>query len=386
MDWSPHASTIERQILAFGLPEKGRTDRAAIPKEIWPGLVSTLSGQRCTGLAMAGVESGWLQLSSDQMDDLLDRHRQLMLQTLGLERRLLAIAGAFDGAAVEFVVLKGSALAHTVYPDPSWRSFGDLDILVRTEDWRKASSILRDLGLPRALPEPRPRFDERFGKASVHGGGGDIQVDLHRTLVLGAFGLWIEPDRLFDHTVEFRLGGRSLRRFDDTMLLLHACMHASLGLWPPLTLPVRDVAQVAWFGEIDWDQLVSRARQWRLGVVAQHAFRMAEEMLGVPMPETAKLVEGIKPRRRERRALEAYTTERRRRGGTARGALVAIPGLRAKLAYLFGLLFPSRSFLAARKREGQTSYWRRWMVAAQWFAGRRTGSGSKSKARRLRAQ
>jgi putative nucleotidyltransferase-like protein len=364
-------AVMARRIAAFGLPGHEDTIPFPIADDRWPALVATLTQERCTGLAVAAAESGWLQLSPEQLRDLFTRHREAMVQVLGMERKLLVLANALDQASVGFVLLKGASLARSVYPNPSWRAFGDLDVLVQTGDWRRACSVLRDVGFPRALPEPRPGFDERFGKASVHRGEGGMEVDLHRTLVLGPFGLWIEPDRLFDHTVGFEMGGRVFHRFDDTMLLLHACVHASLGWWPPLLLPVRDVAQIAWFGKVDWSRFMDQTLRWRLGAVVQDAFRTVEGMLETAMPEQAKSLVELRPPRRERRALLAYTTERRARGGMARATLQAIPGLRRKVTYVYHLLFPSRQFLAARAGAGQSSYWRRWRVAANWLGHRR---------------
>ncbi len=289
---------MARRIAAFGLPGHEDTSPFYLPDDQWPGMLATLTQQRTTGLAVAAAESGWLQLSTEQWQDLLTRHREAMGQVLGIERRLL-VPG----------------------------------------DWRRACSVLEDLGLKRALPEPRPGFDERFGKASVHQGRGDIDVDLHRTLVLGPFGLWIESDRLFDHTVAFEAGGRFFNRFDDTLLMLHGCIHASLGWWPPLLTPIRDVAQVAWFGRVDWDRLRDHALRWRLSAVVQDALGRTEEILGIRMPEQAKSLGELKPRRRERQALLAYSTDRRGRGGP-------------------------------------TSYRQRWSVALHWI------SASKARSRR----
>jgi len=78
----------------------------------------------------------------------------------------------------------------------------------------------------------------------------------------------------------------------------------------------------------------------------------------------------IPSRRRERRALDAYITNRRSRGGTATSTIRAIPGLSAKIAYVRALLFPNRAFLSARQRNGRPSYLRRLAVPVRWFTGR----------------
>jgi hypothetical protein len=223
------------------------------------------------------------------------------------------------------------------------------------------------LSFRRRLPEPRRGFDERFGKAAVHTNGDGIEVDLHRTLVIGPFGLWIEPDELVRRSVRFSLGGQDLRRLDDTALMLHACMHASLGWRPPLLWTLRDVAQVAWSGRVDWDELVELSRRWRLRAVLRHALEATSEALEVRLPAEASAVLAVDPPRGERRALDSYVTERRERGGTELSTLRAIPGVGGKVAYVRALLFPRREFLSARGRGPL----RRLMVPVRWFAGRR---------------
>ncbi|MGH2572293.1 MAG: nucleotidyltransferase domain-containing protein [Actinomycetota bacterium] len=349
-----------------------RQDRGLlVPEETWPSLLRELYAERLTGLAVEAVESGRVDLSDTQWAELIDRQRTAMLWALALEKKLFRLAPAFERAGVDLVVLKGPSLAHTVYPDPSWRPFGDLDLLVRTKDWRRACEILEEHGFHRRLPEPRPGFDERFGKAAVHRDEQGIDIDLHRTLVLGPFGLWIEPEVLFDRAVPLSLGGRAFRRLDDTSLLLHVCMHAVLGFEKALIMPLRDVMQVAQQGDVDWQELHTLARKWKLRAVVHRAFLMAATTLSTEWKPPALEVGNETASRRELKALSAYVTERRGRGGTARATLLAIPGVRPKLAYVLSLVAPRREFLAARTG-GRGSYVRRWRVAASWLRRRRS--------------
>jgi hypothetical protein len=354
------------RVAGFGLPGGGEHPIEG-PREQWPGFLSSLSSQRLTGVALAAAESGSLALDEGQLEDLIAQQGQAMRWALTIERKLLTLAERFTDAGVEVVALKGPTMAHTVYPDPSWRPFGDLDLLVRTTDWRRALDVLIDLGFERRLPEPRPGFDERFGKAAVHTNGDGVEIDLHRTLVVGPFGLWARPDELFRRAVRFELGGRTLRRLDDTALLLHACMHATLGWHPPLLWTLRDVAQVAWSGRVDWNELADLAQRWRLRAVVRHALLTASETIEVSLPTEAGPWISTEPPRREVRALESYVTEHRGRGGTELAMFRAIPGLAGKFTYARMLLFPGRAFLAARGR----GPFARLLVPVRWLTGRR---------------
>jgi hypothetical protein len=363
---------LVRRVAAFGLHEDSAQDAVSISRQSWPYVLAALYEQRLTGFAVAAAESGLLTLSSEQGEDLLERHRDAMLQVLALERHLITASGDLDEAGVEMVLLKGSALAYTVYPDPSLRPFADLDFLVRGSDFELALEVLAQRGFRRNLPEPRAGFDVRFGKAAELIGPDRLSIDLHRTLVVGPFGLWIDLHELFEGTQVFSVGGRTLRRLDDAGLFLHACVHASLGWWPPLLMPVRDVAQVALMESLNWELIAQRARRWRLAAVVRHSFETVSETLGVPPPAEARALSRITFGRKERRALSAYITERRGRGGMALSTLRAIPGLRGKAAYVRALLFPTRDFLSVRQRNGRPSYLRRLAIPIRWLTrGRR---------------
>jgi hypothetical protein len=358
--------SMAHRIAAHGT---GEGDPVTVPADRWRPLLGMLVTQRLTGLAVAALEDGGLELTPEQRTELLARQRDAMLRALATERTLLELSGSLSEAGVSCVVLKGPALAHTVYPVPEWRPFGDLDLLVHGRDWAAARSAVEALGFHRNVPEPRPGFDVRFGKAATHSNADGLQVDLHRTLVLGPFGLWIEPENLFSATTEFSLGGHRLLRLDDEALFLHACVHASLGWSPPLLLPVRDVVQIGATVRLDRTVTAGRIRAWRLAPVVAHALWAAEELLGADMPALDGILDGIDAGDVERKALLAYTTARRRRGGLDLSMLQAIPGLRAKAAYLRDLLVPSKEFLAARSRgtNGRGSYRRRWSVPLRWM-------------------
>jgi hypothetical protein len=339
----------------------------SVAEAAWSPLLSSLTLERLTGLALAAFEAGWLSLPGGQAEqELREAQLNAMLWSLMLERRLLAVVDVLEEAGVEAVVLKGAALAHTVYPDSSWRPFGDLDLLVRTRDWDRITRLLVELGMRRRLPEPRPGFDKRFGKAAVFIGGDGAEVDLHRTLTAGPFGLWIDTDELIDRAVPFEVGGRRLRRLDDTALLLHASIHASLGWRPPLLWTLRDVAQTARSDQVVWDDLLRLAKRWRMQAVLAHSLRTVRATLGVELPLNSGMFEAVRPPRRERRLVEAYTTDRRSRGGAVLATIRALPGLRSRAAFLWAMMFPSREFMAARTGSSRPSYVRRWLVPTTW--------------------
>lgn len=360
-----YPNVILHRIAAYDLAGGGPID---VTPRTWRSVLAGIRTERLTGLATAAAEADGLRLSAEQAEELRRAHTDATTLALSLERAVLELVPCFEEEGIGFVVLKGPALAHAFYPGASWRSFSDVDLLVRTSEWRRACALLERAGFHRKLPEPRSGFDERFGKAAVHMDRRGLEVDLHRTLVVGPFGVWLPPEQLLERTEDLVLAGMSVRRLDDTRALIHACLHAVLGWREPLLVPLRDVLQIVRAGSIDWEDLARCAARWRIRSVVGLAFETARDVLGVQLPPEADALTRVSVPRRERRALAAYVTSRRSRGGTIRSTLSAIPGVRGKTTLLRDLLFPDREFLHARAGDGgSSSYLRRWATPIQWF-------------------
>ncbi len=201
----PPAAGIEvvaRRLASVGLPGAG-SDALQVPEEDWPRLLAYVARQRITGLAEVEVRAGTLVVTEPQRAELEERHREAMAMVLLLDHLLEELSSAMAEAGVPTIVLKGPAVASTFYPDRAWRSYGDLDLLVAADDWRGACEVLVRRGFRRIIPEPRPGFDERFGKGASFEDARKLQVDLHRTLAMGPFGLWIDPGALLAGTTDF---------------------------------------------------------------------------------------------------------------------------------------------------------------------------------------
>ena len=82
------------------------------------------------------------------------RRRVLALaqQTVRLEQELVALAASLSAAGVEFLVLKGPAMARQAYPAPEWRAYDDLDLWVETRDFAAALRALEKAGYRRTRP------------------------------------------------------------------------------------------------------------------------------------------------------------------------------------------------------------------------------------------
>ena len=254
-------------------------------------------------------------------------------------------------AGIAYRALKGPLLAHLAYPDPALRSFGDVDVLVGGASFDAAVDALARLGFRRHFAEPRPGFDARFAKGACLVRRDGMEVDLHRTLAPGAFGILLQRVDLFRRPVRtFRLGSHWITGLDAETVFVHACFHAALGNHPPRLVPLRDVVQLHTAG-LDAGAVIAMFTSARCESVCRRALDLVDAELGVhlegPIPAWAA---GQRPSRFDRWALQSYTSNDRSYAGQVAASIWAIPSLRDRFAYSAALAFPTREYARAHDR------------------------------------
>lgn len=347
---SLRASTDEiiRAVAGFGLPGSTLALPAELDGEGWDAVRRVAVDQRLPGLLLHALLAGNLGPTEARLELARADHVASMGLALELERHLLAVADLFAAAGIDWRVLKGPALAHLDYPDPSLRSFGDVDILVREAHYDRACEALSDAGGHRRYAQPRPGFDRRFGKGVCFFMPAGYELDLHRSFVAGPFGLRVRQDDLFAEAGEIMLAGHRIPTLSREARFLNACYHAVLGARPPRMVPLRDLAQLMLSG-LDRDRVEALTSTWKIEGLVARAVNVTWETFGLadalPLSEWAR---SYRPTKVERRQLAAYVSSRRSYASQAAAALSALPRLSDKVAYMRAIAFPTREYVAAR--------------------------------------
>jgi hypothetical protein len=336
-------------VAAFGLPASAPVPANPLETDVWNRLMREVARERIEGLLAAAVAAGGLAVDPEQRDEVRRAARGRARVDLGLERELISTARILGRAGVCYRVLKGRAWAHTAYPDPSWRGSGDVDLLVANDDWYLAVRALEGDGARRVLPEVRPGFDRRFGKDATLRSRGGWEIDLHRLLAAGPFGLWVDQAQLLARSALMTIGGSVLPVLDAEAAFVHACYNLVLADDPPRLIAARDVAQMVLNAEADPDRVQDLAQKWRGVPVVVRALSLAENMLGVRLWNqpfsrpflTAAIGSAA-------RVLMAMYRGPGRGYSSQAAALVAVPGAVERLTYLHALARPQRAYLEAR--------------------------------------
>lgn len=266
-----------------------------------------LEQERILGVGIRAYEDGSLTMPEAAAESLQARHDLAMAQSMRAELMTRHVSVTLNDQGIRHRLLKGASLAHTVARDPNERSFRDVDVLVPSADVDAAVALFEKQGAKRLQRELRPGFDARFGK-SVTLRHEDVEIDIHRLLAPGPFGVWMHPDDLFvliDHVV---IGGVSVPTLDRTDHVIHACYHVALGQVSPVLSNIRDIALLV-EGDIDWDRFDQTVDRWQGTAVIQRAATLLRSRLDTDVPDHLDRYRSATVVADERTAIGPYLTE-----------------------------------------------------------------------------
>ncbi len=186
------------------------------------------------------------------------RHRhanQVRTRVLG------QVLEAFAAVGIEAVVVKGGALSHLLYPEPTLRPMSDVDLLIGRQELLRARQTLVELGMSAPLP-PGGESDKSLPTAGTIVEGVWVGIELHDDLFESAFDARLTLDDLTLPPLSFSLGdsGAVAHTLGLEELLWHLCEH--LRFHTTVFLPwrliwVTDILGVAerFAAELDWDRI-----------------------------------------------------------------------------------------------------------------------------------
>lgn len=337
-------------VAGHALPGAGRPfPPAPLGEARWTALLSAAATHRVSGLLVSAVHDGAFPATGVQQAQARAVHRAGAARVLALEAELVEVVGLLSGAGIGSRVLKGAAVAHLDHARPELRSYVDIDVLVRAGDVDGAVRVLTAAGFARTLAEPRPGFDRRFDKSITLRSPAGIELDLHRTFVLGPWGLLVDLDALWDEGAEVVVNGRALRALSADNRFVHACYHATLGNWPLRLGTLRDVAEMLRGPHGAALSRLGPASAWGVEAVVAAAVADSRRLLGIRAEdELTAWAQRYVPTRREERWLALHTQEDKTFAAQAFATLRTLPRWRDKLAYARALAMPDPEYTAGR--------------------------------------
>jgi hypothetical protein len=282
-----------------------------------------------------------------------ERIRRLQLDVASaavrIEHGALVALGLLDAAGIRWALLKGVATAHLDHADPSWRQFGDVDLLVQPSDMDTARRVLGAAGWRQsyALPDRHERFTHAFTFAC----DGVLELDVHQRIGHRALGRLVPTEALLRERVSFELAGRTVWALSDLDRTIHACIHSvsSRGEYRRLS-SVADVLVLSYLHEDRAAEVIERADGWRVRSVVEAGVRDAWKAAQLPLPDGWADAFRAPAVRRSWLVDRAYLGERRRPLSEELAHLRHLPDNRDRATYLWGLVAPGAEYRAVKGR------------------------------------
>lgn len=238
------------------------------------------------------VEDGLLlaleQLEAGQqpfVEELAEGHRRRVVQQLIADLDLVTVRSVLDAAEVSWLVVKGPVLAELAYSNPALRPYGDLDIVVAQSHFDTAVTLLEQAGARVIDRNWDLIIREKRGQLHMALTAGTVG-DLHWHLVNHAWqrhAMDVPMAALFERARRVELSSGTVHTLDPVDTLLHVSLHAALSGGHRLRW-LADVARLVTVERPDWDDVVSRARDWGIGPSVGLVLQRARRLAGADVP------------------------------------------------------------------------------------------------------
>lgn len=227
-----------------------------------------------------------------ELQSLILEARHYTAQYMLQEHAMLEVNKALIEAGIKPIWLKGAALAHTIYPQPTLRTKADLDIIVPTEDFQQALRILNEMN----YHDPNKglktvAIDKLSHHAHLrHKKFYSVILELHHRL-LGHSGRNHLPSDILaqwlNQTIEFQVNGQRCYTLKPELHFLYICAHVFLQ-HGEAALTLRDLLDLhllALTYELDWEYLVDQSVQLEWTYLLKQALNRLKEYLLTPLPQ-----------------------------------------------------------------------------------------------------
>ncbi|MCA9262220.1 MAG: nucleotidyltransferase family protein [Planctomycetales bacterium] len=221
-------------------------------------------------------------------------HEKVRQRMQSYMAELDAVAAELDRHDIPLVALKNSGIVRGIYPCAGCCPMGDIDVLVRRSDFRRAHDVLVALGFHFEFRSTLEKDDldeaERTGGTEYRkqlASGETLWFELQWRAVSGR---WIRPDqepetdRLMARTVP--VPGSAVRLLSPADNLLQVALHTAKHSYvraPGFRLHT-DVDRVVQATDVPWDAFVRSAKERQVATATYFSLLIPSLILGTPIP------------------------------------------------------------------------------------------------------
>jgi hypothetical protein len=216
-------------------------------------------------------------------DKLRKLWRARTLVALQLTAELFRVLEFFAKAGIEVLVTKGPALAVRCYGDPGMREYGDLDLVIREADIRRATQAMLVLGYQPRIPLAAIDAKKMTGEYAFRKPDTNVLLEFHTEQTFRYHPRRLQIEKLFARRALITIDARNVPvlSLEDEIVLI--CVHGAKHFWERL-MWIADVAALVSRQAPDWDRAMAVAREVGAELILRLGLRLASDMLGAELP------------------------------------------------------------------------------------------------------
>lgn len=258
----------------------------------WGRLLQFAWDEGATGVLrdfLRALPRGTVPLEVERQLACLALERELRMRLL--EKRAGDSVAALRGAGIDVALLKGAALAATVYGSFPARPMNDVDLMVPAERAKDAKEVMLGTGWAQdaTLPGDDVYATHHHLAPLVDSRGSRSRLEIHRALLPPGHPFVLASDDLWRRMQPVDVGTTSALVLDANQHALHIAIHFAwshtmrAGAWHAF----RDLGALERGGRIDWDRLVSMAIDARAASCCYWTLLLGRAMSGLAVPDDA---------------------------------------------------------------------------------------------------
>lgn len=210
---------------------------------------------------------------------------QNMLHLLG---RQLTLSKVLQENGVPIAIFKGAILSQMAYGEIALRAAGDIDALIRPQDFARARQLLASLGYemnPKLTPRSLNSHLNHHCELQFMRDEWFTIVDLHWALAPKSFVFKLETDEVMSRLQSVEIAGAKIKTLATEDLILYLSMHGAKHLWRGLEW-ISSLGEVIRVAEsIAWPAVIERAAKAHATRMLALGLHLAERVSEVEIPD-----------------------------------------------------------------------------------------------------
>jgi len=230
------------------------------------------------------------ELPAETLDFLRQSAQTNLHKALLLSRELIRIVDHLSGFGIEVMPYKGLALAELVYGDIALRQAGDIDLLIRPQDFHQVRDAVGKLGyVPHEVfagAEERAQLKSGY-ECAFDGAAGRNLLEVQWAIQPRFYAIDFDMTGLFERATTVTVAGQPMKTpcLEDLLLVLSA--HAAKHVWSRL-IWLCDLARIMSLPTLNWSWIRAQAESLGIVRILQVTTLAASQIFGAALPPGAE--------------------------------------------------------------------------------------------------